>query len=154
MGHLTRLGMLIAALPLLLLVAGCGNNEGAGNANIPQGGDDGQPFDQIAPDATIYLTGTEPFWSGEVGGDSLTYIVPDNPDGTQIKVTRFAGRGGLSFSGEYQGADFLLALTPGECSDGMSDRAYPYIATLRIGDDVRAGCGWSDDKRPIDPKPS
>lgn len=143
-----RLAIVATALPALLLAAGCGNNDGAGNANIPQGNDDGQPFDQIAPDAIIYLTGTEPFWGGALHGDSLTYTVPDNPDGTQITVTRFAGRGGLSFSGEYQGSDFLLALTPGECSDGMSERTYPYIATLRIGDDVRAGCGWSDDNKP------
>jgi uncharacterized membrane protein len=153
MGYLMRLWVMIVMLPPLLLMAGCGNGEGAGNANIPQGNESGQPFSQIAPDTIIHLTGTEPFWSGEVSGDNVTYIVPDNPNGTQISIKRFAGRGGLSFSGELQGQNFLLALTPGECFDGMSDRIYPYIATLQIGDDIRAGCGWSEDDKAI-AKPS
>jgi len=58
-------------------------------------------------------------------------------------VSRFAGRGGLSFSGEMNGEALTLAVTPGACSDGMSDRTYPFVVTLRIGDDLRNGCGWT-----------
>ena len=39
---------------------------------------------------------------------------------------------------------FDLMITPGECSDGMSDRTYPYTATLLVGDEQRQGCAWTD----------
>ena len=47
--------------------------------------------------------------------------------------SRFAGRGGLSYSGTIDGRSFDMAVTPAECSDGMSDRTYPFVVTLRIG---------------------
>ena len=37
-----------------------------------------------------------------------------------------------------------MTVTPGACSDGMSDRTYPYTVTLKIGDDTREGCAWTD----------
>ena len=42
------------------------------------------------------------------------------------------------------GARFDMTVTPGECSDGMSDRTYPYTVTLAIGQQTRLGCGWTD----------
>ena len=101
-------------------------------------------FDGIAADETVNFTGTEPFWGGEVRGDTLTYSTPEDIEGTQIAVSRFAGLGGVSWSGELDGQPFDLSLTEGECSDGMSDRTYPYTVTLKIGDDTREGCAWTD----------
>lgn len=144
MGALKRCWRGSLSLGLLMLIAGCSGNQGAGNANIPGGNEDGQPFDLIAEDTVINVTGNEPFWGGEVRGDTFIYTTPDNPDGIAIAVKRFAGRGGLSFNGRLNDQDIALAITPGECSDTMSDRTYPYVATLMIGDDLSAGCGWSD----------
>ncbi|HSG33186.1 MAG TPA: hypothetical protein VLA37_01530, partial [Sphingomonadaceae bacterium] len=78
-------------------------------------------------------------------GTTLVYTTPENIDGTTIEVARFAGRGGLTFSGTYQGSNFDLLLTEGACSDGMSDRTYPFVATLSLGGEVRNGCAWSDE---------
>jgi uncharacterized membrane protein len=50
----------------------------------------------------------------------------------------------LSFSGELAGASFEMTVTPLECSDGMSDRTYPFTVTLEIGEDLRKGCGWTE----------
>ncbi|MES2700146.1 MAG: hypothetical protein V4647_11105, partial [Pseudomonadota bacterium] len=61
-----------------------------------------------------------------------------------IAVARFAGRGGLSFTGTLQGAQFDLAITPASCSDGMSDRTYPFAVTVQLGDQQLSGCGWTD----------
>lgn len=105
---------------------------------------DTEVFDMIGSSETIRLTGTEPFWGGEVRGDQLRYSTMENPDGTRILVERFAGNNGLSYSGELGGESFDLAITPGECSDGMSDRIYPFHAVLAIGEDTREGCAWSD----------
>ena len=89
-------------------------------------------FAGITPEETVKFVGTEPFWGGQVKGTALTYSHPDNPDGTDFAVSRFAGRGGVSWTGIYEGARFVLAVTPGECSDGMSDRTYPFVATLEV----------------------
>jgi len=102
------------------------------------------PFSAIAADEVLRFTGTEPFWGGEVTGKTLTYSTPENQDGTVIAVERFAGRGGIAFSGLLDGAEFEMMVTPLECSDGMSDRTYPFTATLEIGEDKRNGCAWSE----------
>ena len=101
-------------------------------------------YSGIGENETVRFTGTEPFWGGEVSGETLTYTTPENIDGTQIAVERFAGRNGLSFSGTLDGADFVMAVTPGECSDGMSDRTYPFTVTLEVRGEQRQGCAWTD----------
>ena len=126
------------------LLAAChGAPEGAAGG-LPGDADDTAPYAGIAEDEVVHFTGTEPFWGGEASGTSLLYTTPDNIDGNRISVTRFAGRNGLSFSGTFAGADFVLAVTPGACSDGMSDRTYPFVATLQVTGETRAGCGWTD----------
>ena len=123
----------------LLLLAACHPKP-----EVPGDSEDHRPWQGIAGDETIRFTGTEPFWGGKVSGTELTYTTPENPGGETARVSRFAGRGGLSFSGTLSGEAATLAVTPGECSDGMSDRRYPFLVTLRIGSEVRQGCGWTD----------
>lgn len=125
-----------------VLLASCGQGE---EANVPGDTTDGSAYSGIPEDAVISLNGTEPFWGGTVDGGTFTYTTPENMDGTPIAVSRFAGRGGLSFSGELDGQAVDLAITPGECSDGMSSRTYPYNATLQIGSEQRAGCASLDE---------
>ena len=101
-------------------------------------------FSGIAASETVHFTGTEPFWGGRVAASALTYSTPEVPDGTDIAVARFAGKGGVSWNGTYSGARFVLAVTPGDCSDGMSDRSYPFVATLEVAGEQRSGCAWTD----------
>ena len=103
-----------------------------------------EAFAGIKPEETVRFTGTEPFWGGQVTGTALTYSTPENQDGADIAVTRFAGRGGVSWSGMYQAAKLVLAVTPGQCSDGMSDRIYPFVATLEVAGEQRSGCAWTE----------
>ena len=114
------------------------------DAAVPGDTDETAPYDGIAEDEVLRFTGTEPFWGGEVSGKTLTYSTPEDQDGTVIAVERFAGRGGISYSGLLQGADFEMTITPLACSDGMSDRTYPFTVTLEIGEDKRNGCAWSE----------
>lgn len=132
--------------PFVLTLAACHSGGGAGGAALPGDSADHRPFSAIAPNETIRFTGTEPFWGGEAGADSLLYSTPENPEGTRIAVKRFAGRGGVSLSGELGGQPFDLMVSPGDCSDGMSDRTYPFVATLRLGAETRSGCAWTDGK--------
>ncbi len=123
-----------------LALAGCH----ASHDTMPGDSDDHHPWQGIAAEEHVRATGTEPFWSVTVTDTGLRYATPDKPDGVAVAVSRFAGRGGLSFSGEMDGAPLTLAITPGACSDGMSDRRFPFVATLRIGEATQKGCGWTD----------
>lgn len=105
------------------------------------------PFDAIAADETIRLVGNEPFWGGTVRAGELVYTTPENQAGETVAVRRFAGNNGLGFSGSLRGAPLDLTVTPGKCSDGMSDRSYPFTATLKLGDEQRNGCAWTDRMR-------
>lgn len=133
------------AVPALLLGA-CQSQAGSEAAGAAVPGDDAstRPYDGIREDETLRFTGTEPFWGGDVTGGTLTYSTPENQDGTTIPVERFAGRGGLSFAGELDGQDFEMMVTELACSDGMSDRTYPFTVTLQIGEEMRNGCGWTE----------
>ena len=106
-----------------------------------------------SPDAVLRLVGTEPFWGGSVTAGRLTWVTPENGDGVVIPVERFEGLGGVSFSGMLEGAEFDLTITPGTCSDGMSDRTYPLVATVRQGDAVLAGCAWREGVDDVGPPP-
>lgn len=129
---------------MAVLLGSCGQG---GPDNIPGDFADESAFAGIADNAVINLTGTEPFWNGRVEGNMLLYRTPENMGGSSVPVSRFAGRGGLSFSGTLNGRSLDLAVTPAECSDGMTGRSYPFAATLQIGKEQREGCAWreSDD---------
>lgn len=120
-------------------LAGCSGSNGQGPDAAATG-----TFDGIAAAETVHYTGTEPFWGGAAGGGIATYSTPEYPDGSEFAVERFSGNNGLGISGSLDGAPFDLTVTPGECSDGMSDRTYPFTATLMVGDEQRFGCAWTD----------
>tara|TARA_B100000678_G_scaffold278371_1_gene273064 strand:+ start:1441 stop:1881 length:441 start_codon:yes stop_codon:yes gene_type:complete len=127
------------ALGVLLLLAGCQTQDASGAP-----GTDAEGFNGIAKGDTIHFTGTEPFWGGSVRGSNLTYSTPEDQDGTTFSVKRFHGQGGLGLSGTLDSTAFDMTVTPGACSDGMSDRTYPYTVTLKIGSETRLGCAWTD----------
>ena len=109
-------------------------------------------FDGIDADEVVTLSGTEPFWNATIQGAELTYTTPDNMEGTTTQVTRFAGNGGLSFAGTLDGADLSALVTPGECSDGMSEAVYPFTATVQLGDALLTGCAYTDKQPHTNPE--
>lgn len=111
---------------------------------VPGDAHDHHPWSGIAASETVRFVGTEPFWGGSAGPQGLTYTTPERPDGQTVPASRFAGRGGVSFSGTLAQGAATLAVTPAACSDGMSDTHYPFVVTLQIGAEVRRGCGWTD----------
>lgn len=125
---------------MLALVAGCHSAAD----NVPGDSSDHRPWQGITADETLRFTGTEPFWGGRVEGSQLLWSTPEDPAGTPVPVSRFAGRGGLSFSGEIAGKAMTMTVTPGTCSDGMSDYRYPFGVTVRLGEELRQGCGWTE----------
>lgn len=103
-----------------------------------------ETFDAISDDEVITLLGTEPFWSMEIKQGVMLYTTPENLEGEAATVARFAGNNGLGMTGELNGAAIAIAITPGRCSDAMSDRTYPYYATVTMGSEQFNGCGYTD----------
>ena len=103
----------------------------------------GKTFDAVAPEEAVTLTGTEPFWTLAIAAGEGVWTTPENQPGTRFAVKRFAGNNGLGFSGELDGKPLTATLTPGECSDGMSDRRFPFVATIALGGETFEGCGYT-----------
>jgi uncharacterized membrane protein len=133
-----RLATTPLMLGTLLLVAACAPAQT--EAIDPEG----KAFDAVGSEDVVNLTGTEPFWNVTITGQTARYSNPEHPEGFGFAVSRFAGNGGLSFSGTLFAEPFTATLTPGECSDGMSDRTYPYVATIALGEETLRGCGYTD----------
>jgi uncharacterized membrane protein len=104
---------------------------------------EGKTFDAVAPQEAVTLVGTEPFWNLAVEGEEGLWSTPENQPGTRFAVSRFAGNNGLGFTGTLDGEAFNATLTPGDCSDGMSDRRFPYVATVTLGAQTLRGCGYT-----------
>ena len=125
-------------LAVLLAAAGCTPAKEDGISA------QGQAFDGIAPDEVVTLTGTEPSWNITIERGKASYADPDHPEARSFAVSRFAGNNGLGFSGDWDGVPVTISITPGQCSDGMSDRTFPYVATIALGEETMRGCGYTD----------
>ncbi len=70
----------------------------------------------------------------------MRYTTPESVGGTTFAYRLSITQAGYRYYGTLEGKPFSLLITPGECSDGMSDMVYPYTATLKIGDRTEQGC--------------
>lgn len=130
--------MNLHTVPVILLFAATGCHGPGSEAQVAP------TFDAIAESESVSVIGTEPFWGATVADGSATYSSPEQPDGTDFAVSRFAGNNGVSFSGKLDDdRGFDLMVTPGTCRDGMSDREYPFVASLKLGSESRNGCAWT-----------
>jgi uncharacterized membrane protein len=92
----------------------------------------------------LNLTGTEPFWGVQIRKDRITLSRPDHPDIS-------APNPGPSVSGEtasWDAGEMTVTLKAGRCSDGMSDRVYPYSATVSVGKETLKGCAYNPARTP------
>ena len=125
----------IAAIAL----AACATQESPASADTPMA--KRAPGDEAPPMQIFRAFGTEPFWNVNVEGDTLTFTTPDDQAGIAMQGTRRTRGDTLELSGTHGGKPFVLEVSPGECSDGMSDNVYALSARFRFGDMDYAGCG-------------
>ena len=92
------------------------------------------------PTARYRFTGTEPFWGGTIDGATIVYKTPDDQTGETIPATVTNEGTTTRYAGTLDGKPFVLKLTPGTCSDGMSDTVYPLHAVLAVRGEPRQGC--------------
>ncbi|WP_297507595.1 hypothetical protein [uncultured Caulobacter sp.] len=133
-----RARILIAIGPALLALAACDAPMGASETAPPPadapvilGPDYGGDFD---------AGGTEPFWSVKVRAGGMTLTRPDQQDlVTANPGPRADGDQGVwdASAGERR---LVLRLTPGDCSDGMSDRRHGWRAEVWVDGETLKGC--------------
>lgn len=86
--------------------------------------------------------GTEPFWNLSVNGKQLGYRDIEMPQERTIAVSRQASANQLVLTGTLDGRPLRATFSAGQCSDGMSDRKYPYALTLNLGERTLNGCAY------------
>jgi uncharacterized membrane protein len=94
--------------------------------------------------------GTEPFWALDVDGTGLRFITPEDTSGIRfppIASTVIADT--VVWSGQTERATIEARIWPEKCSDGMSDREYPYASRVTIAGTTYRGC--ADRRRAIAP---
>jgi uncharacterized membrane protein len=96
---------------------------------------------KAVPANALHAIGTEPFWAADVKGRCVTYSTPENQSGTRV-WTHFAGSAEEgSWTGALEGRPFeMTTRREANCSDGMSDKAYPIAVTLKVHGETRRGC--------------
>jgi uncharacterized membrane protein len=83
----------------------------------------------------LQARGAEPFWSVRIGKDGLVLQRPDRPAQAFVNP-------GPKMAGDavvWEGA-IAIALRKADCSDGMSDTAYPMTAEVKVGAETLKGC--------------
>jgi uncharacterized membrane protein len=88
--------------------------------------------------------GTEPFWSIDVTAGGIVYSTPETKKTfPYIAPLSAAGRTADSvrvYRLRGKGDNLLIIKKENSCSDGMSDKDYPYSATFISGNRVLDGC--------------
>lgn len=91
----------------------------------------------------LILRGNEPFWAVNIGAGEMTLKRPDHSDVVvaKPKPTVEAGKA------VWKAAAFTATVSAdGPCSDGMSDRVYPYSASVEVGGETMTGCAARADE--------
>jgi putative lipoprotein len=86
--------------------------------------------------------GNEPFWAAVDAGEALRIErLGSEPMVAQPRTFREDGADWL-VEGQSSAGLLRLRLSPGFCSDGMSDSLYAWTATVTVGKDTLKGCGF------------
>lgn len=85
--------------------------------------------------------GTEPFWTVTIRGDHLRLTRPDHDPVERRRVVRTDDGRTL----RYQAADIAIVVTPGPCSDGMSDAIWSDRVQIAFAEGALKGCGGDRD---------
>lgn len=96
--------------------------------------------------------GNEPFWNVSIMPDSIVWRTPEHLEGIHFPPTARERSGGvITWRTARSGtpASLELSIERMTCSDGMSDRVYPYKATLTLYAQTFTGCAeqrslWTD----------
>ena len=96
---------------------------------------------RAADTLAFHAVGTEPFWSLDIGPSGLRFTTPEDTLGTYFRpVTTGASGDTLHWTGTAERGALDARVWQGACSDGMSDRVWPYHAAVRVDTIAYRGC--------------
>lgn len=124
-----------SAVLLVLALAACAPLGPSLNPSPPSRGPG--PAPERAPfELPLRLVGTEPFWGARIDGRTVELSGVDRPTVTARVVTAKFFENAGAYAAEAGSGPSLLAMSVSfdrePCSDGMSDRTYPWRATVII----------------------
>lgn len=98
----------------------------------------------VATPVSYRCTGTEPFWSLDISPAGIVFQSPESSPVTYPYSASQNNAGSIEFNTSLNiGATkstLKVLLTPGDCSDGMSDIQYPYSAEVVLDGQRLRGC--------------
>ena len=93
--------------------------------------------------------GTEPFWALDVDTGGLRFITPDDTSGIRFpSIAPTVSADTVVWSGT-EGMAIDVRVWTEKCSDGMSDREYPFASQVTVHGTTHRGC--ADRRRKIAP---
>ena len=102
------------------------------------------PVPAIVPLTPFIAKGTEPFWALEQTATGALFSEPSATGVTETWYTSVQTNIGANISivgtPVTTGLPLGAILTPGTCSDGMSDIIYAYTAIITLGTGTLSGC--------------
>ena len=112
------------------------------------------PIDTSAKVSTaepLRALGTEPFWALDIDSTGLHFKTPADTTGTRFppNAPRTVAGDTLVWMAETGSSAINVHIWPARCSDGMSDRVYPWTAIVRVAGTEYHGC--ADRRRAIIP---
>ena len=90
-----------------------------------------------SPAIAYKAVGTEPGWALKINGATTVY----EGDYGSVTISEATPAGFRPAPGRYAGARLKLTITPGPCSDGMSDLTYRHKVRLMADGKAITGCG-------------
>ena len=100
------------------------------------------------------LVGTEPFWGATITADSISLSGADRPHLRFPAGGREVTGAGVRWRTQTSAGDPVeVTLLRETCSDGMSDRSYPFHATVVIGSETLSGCAMTESEFMRPPRP-
>jgi uncharacterized membrane protein len=130
------------------LVAGTVSLLACGGGEAPVDDSTGRPGETTSVAAAAILSarplralGTEPFWALDIEGSELRFRTPDDTAGIRFPATAPSAAGDtVSWIATRDTITIEARVWPGKCSDGMSDREYPYTVRVSVPGTLYEGC--------------
>ncbi len=93
----------------------------------------------------LRLVGAEPFWGGTIGEEAITLIGADRPELRFPTGERVVGGAGARWrTRSSDGRSLELTVLREPCSDGMSERRYPFQVTAVVDGETLRGCALTE----------
>ncbi len=87
--------------------------------------------------------GNEPFWTIKANGTTLTWITPENLQGSQLKVDKVISADNVKYVGVDGDNDFTLLIIQAPCVDTMSGETFDFTSVWTHGREKNVGCAAS-----------